>query len=31
VIATLLERVANSAERPQWNKDSFFKRFAKTE
>ncbi|HEX3876575.1 MAG TPA: M28 family peptidase, partial [Bryobacteraceae bacterium] len=31
VIATLLERVANNAERPQWNKDSFFKRFAKTE
>ena len=31
VIATLLERVANDPARPEWYKDSFFKRFAKTE
>jgi Zn-dependent M28 family amino/carboxypeptidase len=31
VIATLLERVANEPARPEWYKDSFFKRFAKTE
>jgi Zn-dependent M28 family amino/carboxypeptidase len=31
VIATLLERVANDSARPEWYKDSFFKRFAKTE
>ena len=29
VIANLLQRVANGAARPEWNKDSFFKRFAK--
>ena len=29
IIAGLLERVANSDERPQWKSDSFFKRFAK--
>ena len=28
VIFTLLERVANDAERPRWNDASFFKRFA---
>ena len=31
VIATLLERVANDPARPEWYKNSFFKRFAKTE
>jgi Zn-dependent M28 family amino/carboxypeptidase len=31
VIAALLERVANDPARPEWYKDSFFKRFAKTE
>jgi Zn-dependent M28 family amino/carboxypeptidase len=31
VIAMLLERVANDPVRPEWYKDSFFKRFAKTE
>jgi hypothetical protein len=31
VIAALLERVANSAARPEWYKDSFFKRFVRTE
>jgi Zn-dependent M28 family amino/carboxypeptidase len=31
VIAELLQRVANDSARPQWNQDSFFKRFAKTE
>jgi hypothetical protein len=31
VIAALLERVANDPVRPEWNMDSFFKRFAKTE
>jgi hypothetical protein len=31
VIATLLERVANDPARPEWYKDSFFKRFGKTE
>jgi hypothetical protein len=29
VIANLLQRVANNATRPEWYKDSFFKRFAK--
>jgi Zn-dependent M28 family amino/carboxypeptidase len=29
IILSLLERVANDAERPRWNGDSFFKRFAK--
>ncbi len=29
IILSLLERVANDAERPRWNSDSFFKRFAK--
>jgi hypothetical protein len=29
VIANLLQRVANDAARPEWYKDSFFKRFAK--
>ena len=29
VIMALLQRVANDAERPTWNADSFFKRFAK--
>jgi hypothetical protein len=29
VIANLLQRVANNSARPEWNKDSFFKRFAK--
>jgi Zn-dependent M28 family amino/carboxypeptidase len=29
VIASLLTRVANAPERPSWNGDSFFKRFAK--
>jgi Zn-dependent M28 family amino/carboxypeptidase len=29
VIANLLQRVANDTARPEWNKDSFFKRFAK--
>ncbi len=29
VIADLLERVADDAARPQWNEDSFFRRFAK--
>jgi Zn-dependent M28 family amino/carboxypeptidase len=28
IILSLLERVANDAERPRWNGDSFFKRFA---
>jgi hypothetical protein len=28
IIRKLTERVANSAGRPQWNKDSFFRRFA---
>jgi hypothetical protein len=31
VIANLLERVSNDPARPEWNKDSFFKRFAKSE
>jgi hypothetical protein len=31
VIAALLERVASSAPRPEWYRDSFFKRFARTE
>ena len=29
VILQLIERVANETERPQWNADSFFKRFQK--
>ena len=29
IIASLLERVADDAQRPQWKDDSFFKRFAK--
>jgi Zn-dependent M28 family amino/carboxypeptidase len=29
IILSLLERVANAPERPRWNSDSFFKRFAK--
>ena len=29
IVLELAERVANSPERPQWNKDSFFRRFAK--
>jgi hypothetical protein len=28
IILSLLERVANAPERPRWNSDSFFKRFA---
>ena len=31
VIAALLERVANDPARPEWYKDSFFKRFVKSE
>jgi hypothetical protein len=30
VVLTLAEAVANQNERPQWNKDSFFRRFAKS-
>jgi Zn-dependent M28 family amino/carboxypeptidase len=29
IIASLLNRVANADQRPQWNSDSFFRRFAK--
>jgi len=29
IILSLLERVANAAERPRWNSDSFFRRFAR--